>query len=114
MYRNKPIPSNALAIASRRAKDICDRLIDSQIQQGILDPLNEVMITVETLRAIEGLNKWSLAVNCAKQNNRHAYLGFAHSSFLRNVEVCQPQIEKHGSVEKFLTHAETLIPVQEV
>ena len=95
---------NPLGVAARRAKDVCDRLIDSQIQQGILDPLNEVMIAVETLRAIESLNY------CSNQQGK-AYLGFASSSFLRNFKVCQPQIKKHGSVEKFLDYAETLIPV---
>ena len=111
---NLTAPGNALGIAAERAKDICDRLLSFQVSQSVSMWSSDITETVNTLRAIEGLNNWSLVVNCAKQNSRHVYLGFAHSSFLRNVEVCQPQIKKHGSVEKFLDYAETLIPGREV
>lgn len=100
---------NALAIAAKRAKDICDRVLSSQIEQGIKKMSPDVMEIVGTLEALEGLDFWSCSAKLASEYSRPLVL----SSLLKNLEFCQPQIKKYGSVEKFLTHAETLISVDE-
>ena len=102
---NSTNPSDALAIAARRAKDICDRVLSSQIEQGIKKMSSDVMEIVGTLEALEGLDFWSCSVKWASEYSRPLVI----SSLLKNLEICQPQIKKHGSVEGFLTYAETLI-----
>ena len=109
MYSNEPIPSNALAIAAARAKDVCDIILSSQIKQGIKKMSPDVMEIVVTLEALEGLDFWSCSAKLASEYSRPLVI----SSLLKNLEFCQPQIKKHGSIQKFLDYAETLIPVDE-
>lgn len=121
---NLTAPSNALAIAAERAKDICDRLnlflieqsgwVESPDTKDAVFTRTKTIEIVKTLKAIEGQNYWSSAVKHAQRNHDQGYLVYANSNLLQNVEICQPQIKKHGSVEKFLDYAESLISVQEV
>ena len=123
MYSNEPIPSNPLAIAAERAKDICDRLnlflieqsgwVESPDTKDAVFTRTKTIEIVKTLKAIEGQNYWSSAVNHAQQDNNQIYLVYANSNLLRCVKVCQPQVDKFGSIETFLDYAETLISVDE-
>lgn len=115
---NSTNPSNALEIEAGRAKNICDRVLSSQIEQGIKNLSPDVMEIVNTLQALGDLNFWSSSVAFwASQYSRPKCdltlegipLELAKVSLLENLEFCQPQLAKYGSVEGFLTYAETLI-----
>ena len=115
---------NPLGIVASRAKDVCDRLnlflieqsgwVESPDTKDAVFTRTKTIEIVKTLKAIEGQNYWSSAVKQAQQDNNQIYLVYANSNLLRNVEICQPQIKKHGSIEKFLDYAESFLSVQKV
>ena len=115
---NSTNPSNALEIEAVRAKNICDRILSSQIEQDMKNLSPDVMEIVNILQALGDSNYWSLSVDFWASQYSHLNcdltlggipLARSKVSLLEALEDCQPQIKKYGSVEGFLTYAETLI-----